>query len=486
MDWGDSAGDGDGFLEPGERTDLVMTVRNASRGAAAKGVIVSVTSADARIRISQNRAFIGDFSPGGASSNRDRPFLVEMDTSFPEDASAEFLVTFADEHGYAEQRAILVSPPGMESRLWEREIYDPFWDLYLWEPVAAPGRDGSVHVLFMAYGDRGPFFRYVHWTGGLSTIDDDIYPSVPDWKWGHDLSLDGRGLPHATWVEARDEPEGWGAYTTGIYYSERDAAWAPARALNDAFSSEHIYRALTAGDELGRIHVLWLRPEGYGGPLLVFHAIRDGEDWSEPRLVRNLNGNEVGDTMYMDLAPTGGGKIALVWAGGDNHALYYMEYARDVWSNVFQIPVEGRYVGAVDLEVDEVGVWHVGFGDYAAQERCYTNSSQGWSPIHVLRSGVPRGSGPKVAIGPDGTVHLLYNEDEDCFYRTYRDGTLSPEEHVITLNGFFRNLDFTVDTVGNVHFFWLGWEPGDINSANHKMIRAGTGDAGEGPRILLR
>ncbi|NPB04262.1 MAG: S8 family serine peptidase [Thermotogae bacterium] len=76
----DAAGDGDGRLDPGERANLIVTLRNVG-GADALGVVGSLTSLTAEVHVLDGTSSFGTLSPMDTANNAGDPFEVQLDSS---------------------------------------------------------------------------------------------------------------------------------------------------------------------------------------------------------------------------------------------------------------------------------------------------------------------------------------------------------------------------------------------------------------------
>jgi hypothetical protein len=124
-------GDGDGFLDPGETGDMVVTLTNYGQ-VNAENVEATLISEDELVTVHTGYAAYGSLESGGGQSNSGSPFVLEADPSAPTGHFAGMkLLVNADEAEYADTIAfwLQVGPFG--------------GDFLVWDPDATPS-SGSV------------------------------------------------------------------------------------------------------------------------------------------------------------------------------------------------------------------------------------------------------------------------------------------------------------------------------------------------------
>ena len=87
----DERNDGNGYCDPGELIDLILTLKNFGDGAT--GVAATLTSTDPYVMIHSGSADFGDIPLGGVASNDSDPFVVQSSASARRGHTACFTLT---------------------------------------------------------------------------------------------------------------------------------------------------------------------------------------------------------------------------------------------------------------------------------------------------------------------------------------------------------------------------------------------------------
>ncbi len=83
--WDDSAGDGDGYLDPGETVSVTVDLLNNSSEISGDIRLTMICLAGNQyITLTDNSAFLPSILPGQTISNTDDPFVIRVDTDVPE------------------------------------------------------------------------------------------------------------------------------------------------------------------------------------------------------------------------------------------------------------------------------------------------------------------------------------------------------------------------------------------------------------------
>jgi len=114
---------------------------------------------------------------------------------------------------------------------------------------------------------------------------------------------------------------------------------------------------------------------------------------------------------------------------------------------------------AVDAEKRVHAVWYRGNGPvfYSAKE----SGAQTWSaPMNISGSG--SGWYPDIAADPQGTVHVIWEQETDIRYAAKpRGGAWSAPINLSRTDGAWIMPALHVDTVGNLHAVWVDHSPGN-------------------------
>ncbi len=216
-----------------------------------------------------------------------------------------------------------------------------------------------------------------------------------------------------------------------------------------------------ASDSHGNLHLTWM--DGDGVKQQVRYAIRfpDGS-WTSPENLGTVDPYTVRST---GIAVDGRDVVHVVWEGADG--LYYRYRAPGAgWSTTAQLVSNAS---SMDIAADYLGGVHIVYyvWEWALNSRSIRYleclPSGDWQAPVVLDSD-DGGGGPGVAVGPDASVHFIYQDtkygEEGVFYRWRPHGSETrPAERL--WSGFARsryrqNLAVSHDDTVHAVFHWGG------------------------------
>lgn len=228
---------------------------------------------------------------------------------------------------------------------------------------------------------------------------------------------------------------------------------------------------------------------GCAAPRGVFYSVSmdEGVTWSSPIAVKAAG------------APSGYGDISAVSAGGEiwifaskGSETGSVTYSRSLnngatWSAWVGVPgVSGKKISAVYASDLMVLVYQGGSGIYAVSS---SNKGSSWSPYITIDA---RGGSPDAAVGPDGIMRVVWDNDGRGIYLSY-----SEEDRFVTgsvwktLAGpvaetpgiFDRDPSLLIDGLGK---YWLSYASGDGVTDAVRYAVSEDGFDWSSPKILMK
>ncbi len=217
--------------------------------------------------------------------------------------------------------------------------------------------------------------------------------------------------------------------------------------------TQTVTEMVSVADTVGNIHTLWVEvPDGSVGDKPFIQYTRwDGSSWSAPdTVIRNLDHKPEQMSLHLDAKD----RLLLTWVDSSTGDVLFS------WSNLQQagfpsgwevstiVPTPSRLIDAPDVAADSTGRIVIAYtvslnedrGVYVVQS---TDNGATWSPIIKAFDGVAAQwefvESPKIAIGGDGTLHLLFtrrstwsSDPSGLYYSRSQDGgvTWSPAQMV--------------------------------------------------------
>lgn len=282
---------------------------------------------------------------------------------------------------------------------------------------------------------------------------------------------------------------GLGNPSTLAAHAQSNMGWSePAILFADMVNS---YKSSLVADQFGAAHLIWAVPDD----ATYYYSRWNGEEWTTPIDVIAIPGD--GELVGVpELVAASDGKLHLFWALENiMHSWAWADAADSAraWSTpeVIVFP-EGFGAGPMGAREDLIGglhlVYAVGRGNVY-----YVHSDDGlhWSEPSIVSQVIPdvNTSAPKLDIGQDGRVHVVWNEwptdggpaqSNQVYYTHSADGGetwTSP-----------RQLGGLADSGGNVladekGTVYLAWQAGISSSSEGRFLQRSTdgGDNWETP-----
>ncbi len=289
-----------------------------------------------------------------------------------------------------------------------------------WGQVEKGQGAGPVYL-----SERGPEGAWKDPSGPADAI------SFPPWAYGPTIAVNAKGEWLVAWNQSMTTPNRGVAVARRRSWSE---PWQRPAGPDDVLSPRIFYcnMPVIALDDAGDALVTWY--QSVGGPLMALYSERRGADaaFVPAGLTGYLSapGGAVDSDPYGDVKPVvfPDGSAAVAWTqeDGKGHTLVYLA-TRDkggAWhrpaglDDAFSI-AQG-YARSVNLAAGPRGdlyvVWYqdAGFGNvvYAARRRPDgTWTEDGRHPVRLSTPGAA-GIFPRVAVGPEGGVMVVWNERE--------------------------------------------------------------------------
>lgn len=234
-------------------------------------------------------------------------------------------------------------------------------------------------------------------------------------------------------------------------------------------------RVSLVADRFGYVHLMWRHVvragtvvEGHVGA--AFYSRWDGSGWSQPVDVLVSPNNDNFDGARMDVDEMG--RLHAVWSG--RNTLYYSwawgdeAHQAGSWLTPVSFPLNS-FTQSITTEGEDR--LHILYSD-AGREVFYFGSQDGgetWSSPVQLSNTEPDGviltisSAPRLAVGPEGVLHAIWNEasDEDyiaraVFYVQSRDGGSTWSDPAQVFANDVGDPNIIVAGDGSVHAFGNG------------------------------
>lgn len=178
-----------------------------------------------------------------------------------------------------------------------------------------------------------------------------------------------------------------------------------------------LFHPRCCADKFGNVHALIM--DKREGVYRTFYTKFDGNSWTAPV---NISSG-IYDSDYCDIACDSAGNVHVVFDGhptkGASYRVYYKTWPAGEYPGAGQTDISGGSVAAVrpQLAVDSAGKVHCVYYDLNGSGVYYVNNVSGaWSTPYLLNS---TGYYPAVAVGPDDTCHIVFQERGTGQYNIY-------------------------------------------------------------------
>ncbi|MDP3789135.1 MAG: hypothetical protein Q8R48_01905, partial [Candidatus Omnitrophota bacterium] len=317
-------GDGDGYLDPGEKDELSITLKNLG-SVDAYGVTATLVfnpkpgdPINPYITVLKNSANFGDIAALSEATGLDT-FLIQVGPECPDGYLASFTLIIEDleRHSWQENFDIVVTKNELIIE-FGRETKNAD------SPQIASDGDGHVYMVWSDYRNGNPhiYFNYSSDHGAIWQANDirldtnavgAAWPFFPRPK----ISSDNNGNVDVVW-------EDWRNGKSDIYFNySRDygATWRASdiRLDTNAPGAADSYYPQISSDNNGNVYIVWTDRRN-GKSDIYFNYSRDyGAIWqaSDIRLDTDSPGSEV--SISPQIVSDGDGRVYVVWVDDRNN-----------------------------------------------------------------------------------------------------------------------------------------------------------------------
>ncbi|MBN1216811.1 MAG: exo-alpha-sialidase, partial [Candidatus Lokiarchaeota archaeon] len=308
------------------------------------------------------------------------------------------------------------------------------------------------------FDDDDSEIMYVSYTEGsgwsnITIISDDeqgIY-SYTEESYDADITVDTNDIVHIVWSE--------GNYQEDICHRTYSSSSGWSDIMITVDTEERSLEPKIKADNNGAIHLIWVdNTDGpWGSGLHIMYSnytIENG--WSTPEIASDGYQGEYWSTgsVEPDLAIDNNNEIHLTWSDqtlgiwGYENEIWYAHYSRNQgWSNGTLISdgYQGYYWNDENSELPAIavgpdGIIHIIWQDRTQgpwnsrnmpgfineKEILYVNNINEWSNATAISDGFydywnhDESRAPDIATGPDGTIHVVWINNDDVPFNTIR------------------------------------------------------------------
>jgi parallel beta-helix repeat protein len=343
-------------------------------------------------------------------------------------------------------------------------------------PSLAVGLDGTVHIAWSDntnYGGSGSdedifYKKYVPGTGwsitevvSTESSKGSLYPS---------LDLGPNGEIHIAWVDFTPYYGGSGT-DWDIFYKRwtLESGWTTTEVVST--SDRYSDSPSLVVDADGKVHIAWQEAYVNSPSCIFYRRWSPCIGWSTVEMVADGTSNSIDPSLAVD----SDGNIRIVWAdntdyggsGTDYDIFHKMRSEEMGWIGFHEISRSAVDSFSPSLAVGPEGTLHVA---WIEQNIFYSkNTIAGWKAAEMIP--LVSSSSPmtlSLAVGSDGLVHLAWNDessyggsgnDSDVFYqrRSLVSGWTTTE--VVSTESTEDSVYpvMAVDLDGSVHIAWYDW-----------------------------
>lgn len=253
--------------------------------------------------------------------------------------------------------------------------------------------------------------------------------------------LDNLGNVHVIWRDNSVYP-----YDTQVFYRLRSAAgdWSPINVVPNSNVYVGIPDAST--DLSGTLHVVWRTSSiQYAEKPLT-------GSWSMPIAISDL-----GSSNDPDIETGIDGSLHVMWGQGT----YRERTPAGTWLNETTVFPGVQNLGSVDIAVADDGTVHAVIGDANTNDIYYASRAPGgtWTAPLNVSSNPTASSVPLVDSDANGDVHIVWKDvggpdNYDTFYTARISGTWTPVTNISNVSGESYRQRMAVAPDGAVHVVW--------------------------------
>lgn len=478
----DPEGNNNGFLEPGEAAEMVVTLANASRSALAEHVSMTVTTSHQGLSVQQGTADFGSIRPGRAWSNYGSPFALAMAADFPADGTATLRFALSADHGYSATRELELAPHGRRKVFWEQTVLA--WPpLYLFPVSAATGPDGSIHTAYQDIRSTLKGIGYAHWSGAFWQPAEPVGLHYT-YSYAPTVGVGPSNVPHVGYMETRLAP-GWQPIPLTVrefYHSAREPEWTPPRAISDTWSIEALRDYALTVDDRDRVHVAWMFMDwSTPNTLFWYHKLRVDGTWEAKREILRTTDTQRNYAL-LRLTPGPGGVVWLTWirnptGGNTTRELFGARWNGSAWASPTILLATGASLDQYQLAVDGDECLHLVWSDTVVKKRMYKVSQPGgtgWSEPFVFADTPNYAAYNSLYVDGDGIVYVAYNAPGEIRTRVLDNGSWTDEEVLFSLDPeeSLHSFRLVTDGRGQRHLVWNSLTDYTLARTQHAMFAA--------------
>lgn len=253
------------------------------------------------------------------------------------------------------------------------------------------------------------------------TVQDGLRPRV---------AMDAAGSAHVVWDQKDGQPGSVLARTA--YAKGSGGVFGPMEWVSES-SAAHCWNAAVA-ESAGTVHVVWSSQSAGPDTEEVYYRARSSGGWGSAINVSNT----AAKSLRPAVAATSAGGLFVGWdeatLGLDNYDVWFVAWTGSGFGAIEDVSQNpgGQVYGSVHSRIvvdpsgDPIVVWSdsmPGGGPYFVHAR--RRQAGAWQPteqVSTLGTGLIR---PGAAVGPDGSVHVVYRSGSSLFHQVRSGGLWS-------------------------------------------------------------
>ena len=346
-------------------------------------------------------------------------------------------------------------------------------------PSLGVGPDGTVHIAWEDWTnfddsavDKNIFYkRFVPGTGWTTT--EVVSTESTRWPEDPSLAVGPDGTVHIAW-ERINSPVGSTDYD--IFYKRfvPGTGWTTTELVSPESTGAWSFKPSLAVGPDGTVHIAW--EEGVD---IMYRRFVPGTGWTATEVVST---ESTDNSFEPSLAVDPDGTVHIAWADSTRYTgpkttphIFYKKYVPGTgWTTTEVVSTESNWTSSnPSLAVGSDGTVHIAWQDLwgAKLEILYKRfvPGTGWTTTEVVSTESKEACRePSLAVGPDGTVHIAWQEDiettdllsdVDIWYRRFVPGTGWSTTEIISTESFSDSEcpSLGVGPDGTVHIAWHDW-----------------------------
>lgn len=257
---------------------------------------------------------------------------------------------------------------------------------------------------------------------------------------------------------------------TLIVKVDAQSPWASAELI---YSSSDVESPVGVSDRYGNLHVFWwgtgVTSQLKSDPTSIFYSRWDGQTWTTPTdILLSPNGER---TYHPGVVVDNNDRLHLIWNGSTlyySSALVYNAESPREWSAPVSISAGIPVATQSSIAVGPDGSLHVVFSEAGGDVYHVYSSDMGitWNDPNILTS-VPDNfcsMMPHIAIGHDGKIHIVWSQaplpeaypPSGVYYARSEDGGLTWTDPTQFARDGYGEANIIIDANANLHIVWNG------------------------------